>query len=73
MTNDSLKLKEMCVIAFVWKSLKSLICHPTFAKKVNEYLKKMELNFKQQNLLKWAPNNAKLPELPLLFVNIHTI
>jgi hypothetical protein len=73
MTNDSLKSKEMSVIAFVWKAPTRLIHRPSFAKKINDYLSKIELNFDQQNLLKRASNEADLPELPQVFVNIRTI
>jgi hypothetical protein len=73
MTNDSLKSKEMSVIAFVWKAPTRLIHRPTFAKKLNDYLGKIELNFEQQNLLKRASNDADLPELPQVYVNIRTI
>jgi len=73
MTNDTLKSKEMSVIAFVWKAPTRLIHRPTFAKKLNDYLGKMELNFEQQNLLKRASNDAETPELPQVFVNIRTI
>jgi hypothetical protein len=73
MTNDSLKSKEMSVIAFVWKAPTRLIHRPTFAKKLNDYLSKMELNFEQVNLLKRASNDAELPELPQVYVNIRTI
>jgi hypothetical protein len=73
MTNDSLKSKEMSVIAFVWKAPTRLIHRPTFAKKLNDYLGKMELNFEQQNLLQRASNDAELPELPQVYVNIRTI
>jgi hypothetical protein len=73
MTNDSLKSKEMSVIAFVWKAPTRLLHRPTFAKKLNDYLGKMELNFEQQSLLKRASNDAELPELPQVYVNIRTI
>jgi hypothetical protein len=73
MTNDSLKSKEMAVIAFVWKAPARLLHRPTFAKKINDYLGKIELNYEQQNLLKRASNDAELPELPQIFVNLRTI
>jgi hypothetical protein len=73
MTNDSLKSKEMAVIAFVWKAPARLLHRPTFAKKLNDYLSTIELNYEQQNLLKRASNDAELPELPQIFVNIRTI
>jgi hypothetical protein len=73
MTNDSLKSKEMAVIAFVWKAPARLLHRPTFAKKMNDYLSTIELNYEQQNLLKRASNDAELPELPQIFVNIRTI
>ena len=73
MTNDSLKSKEMSVIAFVWKAPTRLIHRPTFAKKLNNYLSKIELNYEQQNLLKRASNDADNPELPQVYVNIRTI
>jgi hypothetical protein len=73
MTNDSLKSKEMSVIAFVWKAPTRLIHRPTFAKKLNDYLSKIELNFEQQNLLKRASNDAVTPALPQVYVNIRTI
>jgi hypothetical protein len=73
MTNDSLKSKEMSVIAFVWKAPTRLIHRPTFAKKLNDYLSKIELNYEQQNLLKRASNDAETPELPQVYVNIRTI
>jgi hypothetical protein len=73
MTNDSLKSKEMAVIAFVWKAPARLLHRPTFAKKINDYLGKIELNYEQQNLLKRASNDAELPELPQIFVNLRNI
>ena len=73
MTNDSLKSKEMAVIAFVWKAPARLLHRPSFAKKINDYLLTMELNYEQQNLLKRASNDADTPELPQVFVNIRTI
>jgi hypothetical protein len=73
MTNDLLKSKEMSVIAFVWKAPMRLLHRPTFAKHLNDYLSKMELNFEQQNLLKRASDEAEIPELPQVFVNICTI
>ena len=73
MTNDSLKAKEMSVIAFLWKAPTRILHRPTFAKKINDYLSKIELNYEQQNLLKRASNEADLPELPQVFVNIRTI
>ncbi len=73
MTNDSLKAKEMSVIAFLWKAPTGILHRPTLAKKINDYLSKLELNYEQQNLLKRASDEAELPELPQVFVNIRTI
>jgi hypothetical protein len=73
MTNDSLKAKEMAVIAFVWKAPTRMLHRPTFAKKINDYLSTMELNYEQQNLLKRASDEEDLPELPQVFVNIRSI
>lgn len=73
LTNDSLKSKEMAVIAFAWKAPARLLHRPSFAKKINDYLLTMELNFEQQNLLKRSSNDAENPELPQVFVNIRTI
>jgi hypothetical protein len=73
MTNDSLKAKEMSVIAFLWKAPTRMLHHPTFAKKINEYLSKMELNYEQETLLKHASDDAALPELPQVYINIRTI
>jgi hypothetical protein len=72
MTNESLKSKEMAVIAFVWKAPARLLHRPSFAKKINDYLGKIELNFEQQSLLKRASEDAELPELPQVFINIRS-
>jgi hypothetical protein len=50
MTNDSLKAKEMLVIAFLWKAPTRILHRPTFAKKINDYLRKIELNYEQQTV-----------------------
>jgi hypothetical protein len=73
MTNDSLKAKEMSVIAFLWKAPTQMLHRPTFAKKINEYLSKMELSYEQGNLLKHASDDEALPELPQVYINIRTI
>jgi hypothetical protein len=73
LTNDSLKSKEMAVIAFAWKAPARLLHRPSFAKKINDYLSTMELNFDQQHLLKRSSNDAESPVLPEVFVNIRTI
>jgi hypothetical protein len=58
---DSLKAKEMSVIAFLSKAPTRILHRPTFAKKINDYLSKIELNYEQQNLLKRTSNEADLP------------
>jgi hypothetical protein len=73
MTNDSLKAEEMSVIAFLWKAPTRMLHRPTFAKKINEYLSKMEFNYEQENLLKYASDDAALPELPQVYINIRAI
>jgi hypothetical protein len=73
LTNDSLKSKEMAVIAFAWKAPARLLHRPSFAKKINDYLLTIELNYEQQHLLKRSSNDAENPELPQIFVNIRTI
>jgi hypothetical protein len=73
LTNDSLKSKEMAVIAFAWKAPARLLHRPSFAKKINDHLQTMELNFEQQHLLKRSSNDAESPVLPEVFVNIRTI
>ncbi len=55
LTNDSLKSKEMAVIAFAWKAPARLLHRPSFAKKINDYLLTMELNFEQQNPVSYTP------------------
>jgi hypothetical protein len=40
-TNDSLKAREMSVIAFHWKAPAHILHRPTFAKKINGYLSKI--------------------------------
>jgi hypothetical protein len=62
MINDSLKAKETSVIAFLWKAPTRMLHHPTFAKKINKYLSKMELNYEQENLLNRTSDDAALPE-----------
>jgi hypothetical protein len=73
MTNNSLKSKETAIITFVWKAQACLLHWPTFAKKINDYLGKIELNYEKQNLLKRASNDADIPELPKIFVNLCNI
>jgi hypothetical protein len=74
MRNDSLKAKEMAVIAFIWKAPTRMLHRLTFAKMINDYLrKKIKLNYEQQNLLKHASDDAELPDLLQVFVNICTI
>jgi hypothetical protein len=63
----------MAVIAFMWKAPTQLLHRPAFAKKLNNCLNKMELNYDQQNLLKRASIDAELPELPQILVNLQTI
>ncbi len=50
-----------------------MLHRPTFAKKINDYLSTMELNYEKQNLLKRASDKEDLPELPQVFVNIRAI